>query len=127
MTSLQTERDALVILTRSTRRDISNWELGCKAFEISGKPITQLVEDACRDRLEFAATMQVAALTLARSRPAHYNSSISRSYYAMYHAARAVAFYGHRGDDHQEHSKLPGKLPTDFPEQQKWENELKSA
>ena len=40
-----------------------------------------------------------------------YRASVSRSYYAMYHAMRAAVFVFHGGDDHQEHKILPAKHP----------------
>lgn len=45
---------------------------------------------------------------------AHFRSSISRSYYAMYHAARAVTFAFHQGDDFERHIILPRNLPSDL-------------
>jgi hypothetical protein len=45
----------------------------------------------------------------------------------MYHACRSVVFFVHGGDDHEQHSVLPGKLPNDMPGHAYWQNELKSA
>jgi uncharacterized protein (UPF0332 family) len=53
--------------------------------------------------------------------------TISRAYYAMYHSLRAVAYIYHGGDDHQQHSDLPQRLPSDFPDVAIWGNQLKSA
>ena len=127
MPSLLTERDALVIVTRSPKRDLDQWALGLKACEISGKTLDELVKVACRDRIALADSMLQAAKKLARMRPPHFASSVSRAYYSMYHSARAVAFIGNRGDDFQEHSKLPSAIPVDFPDRDRWENELKNA
>jgi uncharacterized protein (UPF0332 family) len=52
---------------------------------------------------------------------------VGRSYYAMYHAVRAVVFLAYGGDDHEAHAKLPGQLPADFSDRTNWENTLKSA
>jgi hypothetical protein len=45
----------------------------------------------------------------------------------MYHAARAVVYFSHGGDDHQSHSDLPTKLPDDFVDAGLWQNSLKDA
>ncbi|EON16037.1 hypothetical protein C265_29580 [Cupriavidus sp. GA3-3] len=45
----------------------------------------------------------------------------------MYHAARAATYLSYGGDDHEEHSALPGKLPADFPSSDQWRNKLKNA
>jgi hypothetical protein len=44
----------------------------------------------------------------------------------MYQAMRAAVYIAHGGDDHEEHSKLPSHVPTDFPEQD-WQTRLKDA
>jgi len=44
----------------------------------------------------------------------------------MYHAMRACVYLSNEGDDHQEHSKLPQHIPTDFPSGG-WEQILKDA
>ena len=62
-----------------------------------------------------------------RTSPARHRDSISRSYYAMYHAARAVVYLAHQGDDHQEHDQLYKAIPSDFPDVEVWKNELKDA
>jgi len=45
----------------------------------------------------------------------------------MYHAARAVVYLAHQGDDHQEHDQLYKNLPDDFLDVAVWKNELKDA
>lgn len=45
----------------------------------------------------------------------------------MYHSLRACAFVFHGGDDHEEHSKLPTKIPPDFEDRESWGNKLKVA
>jgi uncharacterized protein (UPF0332 family) len=56
-----------------------------------------------------------------------FRSSISRHYYAMYHAARAVTFGTIAGDDHERHSVLPRNLPATFDDPPRREAELTSA
>ncbi|MEY1590689.1 HEPN domain-containing protein [Burkholderia sp. Bmkn7] len=65
---------------------------------------------------------QAAACT-----PPLWRTGVSRAYYSMYHAARASTYLSYGGDDHEEHSALPGKLPTDFPDYEQWRNKLKMA
>jgi hypothetical protein len=45
----------------------------------------------------------------------------------MYHAARAVVYFVNAGDDHEAHTDLPKHIPKDFPDRDRWENEIKSA
>jgi hypothetical protein len=45
----------------------------------------------------------------------------------MYHCFRAVSYYTHGGDDHEEHTVLPSRIPNDFPNRDVWENNLKNA
>lgn len=54
-------------------------------------------------------------------------SSISRSYYGMYHGARALAFLSLEGDDNEGHNELHKGLPEDFPDVEQWRNALKDA
>ena len=89
--------------------------------------IEQLRHQASADRLSLADSFVVTASKLVRSRPAQHRSAISRYYYAMYHAARATVFFVHEGDDHEAHSVLPTKFPSDFPQASYWQNELKFA
>ncbi|MEU5609477.1 HEPN domain-containing protein [Streptomyces sparsogenes] len=56
-----------------------------------------------------------------------YRSSISRHYYAMYHAARAVVFAANRGDDYERHNVLPRNLPTALQDSAVRESELTNA
>ncbi|SFR71243.1 Uncharacterized protein, contains HEPN domain, UPF0332 family [Agromyces sp. CF514] len=61
------------------------------------------------DRLVLAGVHLSAADNLLAG--LQFRSSISRSYYAMYHAARAIAYASHGGDDYEKHSVLPRNLP----------------
>ncbi|PPT84501.1 hypothetical protein XarbCFBP8149_19440 [Xanthomonas arboricola] len=45
----------------------------------------------------------------------------------MYHAARAATFMSYGGDDHEQHTVLPSKLPKDFPDAAQHQNSLKNA
>lgn len=54
-------------------------------------------------------------------------TSISRYYYCMYHAGRAVCYGYHLGDDYQQHSILPKNLPSNLPQQTSWSRSLNEA
>ncbi|WP_084356823.1 HEPN domain-containing protein [Mycolicibacterium wolinskyi] len=84
-----------------------------------------LVRQIVSDRLELAGHHLRTADSLAQL--AAYRSSISRYYYAMYHAARAICFGHHRGDNYQKHSVLPNNLPASLPNAARWANELNDA
>lgn len=56
-----------------------------------------------------------------------FRSSISRHYYAMYHAARAIVFAETPGDDHQRHGDLPRHIPTGMANSAQREAELTAA
>ncbi|MFI0999990.1 HEPN domain-containing protein [Streptomyces galbus] len=58
---------------------------------------------------------------------AQYRSAISRHYYAMYHAARAIVFAENRGDDYERHNVLPRNLPPGLPDSATRESELTDA
>ncbi|MFF5215422.1 HEPN domain-containing protein [Micromonospora sp. NPDC000442] len=82
---------------------------------------------ACADRLRFAEEFLASGRKLLRARPAQYRDAISRNYYGMYHATRALVFFQHGGDDHESHQALPGQIPRDFPDAARWTNALKDA
>ena len=60
-------------------------------------------------------------------KPARWRDAISRSYYAMYHAARSIAYVAHGGDDNEAHESVYKAIPADFVDNEKWQNELKEA
>jgi hypothetical protein len=92
-----------------------------------GQPIEDLIHQAAVDRLKLGAHfLRVATRMSGISRP-DWRSVVGRYYYAMYHSMRAVSYYSFHGDDHQEHNKLPGSLPSDFPNRDIRSNELKDA
>lgn len=62
-----------------------------------------------------------------QSTPPLFRLAINRAYYSLYHAFRATMFFYAKGDDHQDHSELPARLPQDFPNRDVWMNALKNA
>jgi uncharacterized protein (UPF0332 family) len=56
-----------------------------------------------------------------------WRSVVSRAYYAVYSASRAVRYlvYGHIDRDVEDHKKV-GELPNDFPDRASWSTKLVS-
>jgi uncharacterized protein (UPF0332 family) len=88
-------------------------------------PLTGMIRQATSDRMTLSGEhLRVGdALILAQQ----YRSSISRHYYAMYHAARAIVFAVMRGDDYQRHNDLPRNLPPTMTDVATREVELTAA
>ena len=88
-------------------------------------PLAALVRQATIDRLQFAGDHLRAGDNSLFS--AHYRSAISRYYYAMYHASRAIVFAESQGDDHERHQALPRNLPGGWADRPTRESELTDA
>lgn len=120
--------DAHLLRVTQAKADVfERWMEGVYLETSSGQPLPELQDQAVVDRLKLAERFAAAARSQLRSRPPRYRDAISRYYYAMYHGMRAVALFHYKGDDHQEHSALPGRTPPDFPDAARWQNALKSA
>lgn len=99
---------------------------------VAGTNISSMVGSAARARIALARGVLVVADGLVRSASrrssaAAARSAISRYYYAMFQAVRAVVFVAVDGDDHNDHQELPKRLPSSFPQRATWVNELKKA
>lgn len=88
-------------------------------------PLQQLIQQATSDRLGLAGEHLMTADTLVLA--GQFRSSISRHYYAMYHAARAIVFADVGGDDHERHAVLSANLPSNFPDRVSRAAELTDA
>jgi uncharacterized protein (UPF0332 family) len=106
----------------------------CKQAELAAHPTTgsrhpfplaQLVQQVISDRLTLAGEKLRAGDQLIFD--LQFRSAISRHYYAMYHAARAIVFAETKGDDYQQHRVLPRHLPQGLPDMRKHEQELVDA
>lgn len=53
--------------------------------------------------------------------------AVTRFYYAMYHAMRAVVFLEYDGDDYEDHRTLHTKPVGALPAASQWQNKLKNA
>jgi uncharacterized protein (UPF0332 family) len=117
----------LLNFTKGNNQTIKGMEYGIYLATQSGLTLDQLIESASRDRFHLArGFLRSARQAFSQPNP-NCRVALARSYYAMYHAARSVAFFVHRGDDHESHQELPRNLPKDFVERTRWENEIKTA
>lgn len=124
---LSAQDSALLRVGKASKKDLKLYGEAAHLTKLMSKTISQLCEQVCVDRLAMADRLVLTGNKLMRTRPVEYRSAVSRYYYAMYHSVRAVVYYVHGGDDHQEHSTLPTKLPQDFPNNNIWLNDLKDA
>lgn len=106
---------------------ITNWGEGVFIEAETGQTVTQLLHRATVDRFELALDFRRRSRQLFTPPANNYRDAVSRLYYAMYHAARAVVFFANRGDDNQDHQVLPASIPADFPNTAIWANRLKTA
>jgi uncharacterized protein (UPF0332 family) len=117
----------LLLICKGDAKSIQNFGFGIYAHNKYGHDLDALLEQATRDRFQFAQeNLKWARSALSGSDP-KFRMGLARAYYAMYHAARAVVFLVERGDDFQAHSELPKHLPQNFPNRAQWENNLKNA
>lgn len=109
------------------RKDLAAFRYG--AYLVGGNvdTIVSLEFEACTNRFRLAQGFATTGDRLMRSKSPDYRSAISRYYYSMYHAMRAVVFLVSKGDDHEQHSELPRHTPSDFTDRDVWENRLKDA
>jgi uncharacterized protein (UPF0332 family) len=106
---------------------IGYWKEGVSLENDSGKTINELILQTAIGRWRLAYDHRYHANRLLSSNPPHYRSAVSRYYYAMYHSLRACVYIYNMGDDFQEHSKLPLKIPADFPQSMEWQIKMKNA
>ena len=76
----------LIRLTKATNSQIDNWKEGVSLEKDAGRTIPELINKAAADRWYFAYEHRHNANKLLNSKPPLYRSTISRYYYAMYHA-----------------------------------------
>lgn len=119
--------DDLLFVSKSPKERLDYLAAGASLVERTGRNVKQLRCKAARDRIELAAAFLRDAKAGATNGVNMNRTTVSRAYYAMYHALRAATFLSHGGDDNEEHTKLPSKLPQDFPDAARWQDELKSA
>ncbi len=119
-------KDVLYV-SKSNQKTLELLKSGASLEKRTGYEIDALVEKATADRLDLSERLRRAAKAATMGNQRSFRSATSRAYYSMYHALRATAYFVHKGDDHEEHQKLPSGIPNDFPNRQGWENDLKNA
>ena len=119
--------DHLSALATMKKRDLDGLKRGVWLEQTFGCTISELELRIARDRFALARQCLAMAKRVLQMQPGSYRLAVGRSYYAMYHAVRSVAFAAHGGDDFEAHDKLPGHLPADFADRALWENRLKTA
>ena len=117
----------LLLISKARADKIRSFALGVLLVDRGKSSIERLCIRVAKDRFKLAKSKLRDAVQAASCNPALWRTGVSRAYYAMYHAARSVTYLAHGGDDHEEHSMLPGKLPPDFPDSDQWRNKLKMA
>ncbi|MGE8565258.1 MULTISPECIES: HEPN domain-containing protein [Achromobacter] len=117
----------LLLVSKSNQETLRGFARGVQLTTRSGRSIHELQVRVALDRLKLANLHLRQASAAARAKAPHHRATVSRAYYAMYHAARAVTYLAIGGDDHEGHSVLPMKLPADFPDCDEWKNRLKIA
>jgi uncharacterized protein (UPF0332 family) len=117
----------LLPISKYKKNQIDLLRNGSRIEQATGRSIGELLLQACVARHSLAGHFLKSAEMLLKLRPARHRDGISRSYYSMYHAARAVVYLAKQGDDHQEHDQVYKFLPSDFPDMETWQNELKEA
>jgi uncharacterized protein (UPF0332 family) len=117
----------MVRVATAKKQRLLDWQEGVSLESAAVRTIEELRQRAVADRLELAYDFRRRANRVMVGNPPLYRDAVSRYYYAMYHAMRAVVYFVERGDDHQEHRDLPPMTPDDFPQASNWRNELKSA
>ncbi len=118
---------ALIRVSKARRRDIAAWNEALHLERLSGRAIEDLRQRSTADRWQLANVFRRQGDRMMSATPPFYRDAVSRFYYSMYHAMRAVVFFVHGGDDHQEHSTLPAHTPADFTNAAIWQNALKDA
>jgi uncharacterized protein (UPF0332 family) len=117
----------LLLISKAKLEKLKNFADGVNLCRRARSSIPRLRSRVAKDRLKLARSQLGDAVRAASLTPRLRRAAISRAYYAMYHAARAATYLSYGGDDHEEHSALPSKLPSDFPDLDQWRNKLKSA
>jgi uncharacterized protein (UPF0332 family) len=118
---------ALSRVLEASKKEHAAWREGRHLEHSSSRAIEDLHARATADRLALAGRFRRQADRMMTARPPLYRDAVSRYYYAMYHAMRAVVFYIEEGDDYQAHSELPKHTPKDFQDAELWRNALKDA
>lgn len=89
----RTSHQVLRRIAEASRVQLVAYKEGVYLTTTSGWSIDDLRHEATSDRMELARHFLGIGDKLLRTRPAQHRSAISRYYYCMYHALRAVVFF----------------------------------
>src|SRR5262249_20689326 len=117
----------LLLISKAKTDKLDAFSAGVSIKTRTRRTIPQLVVKATVARLTFALSILRSAERNVESMSPVFRSAVSQAYYSMYHTLRAVCYYVHGGDDHEKNLTIPSKIPADFPDRAKWENDLKRA
>lgn len=123
--SLPPRQQALLRVSKGTRDDHAQWNLGAYLREQLAVDLDGARHQAVLDRLNLARRFLAGARAAFESD--RYRDATSRAYYAAYHAFRAATFKATGGDDHEKHADLPNHLPEDLPDPAASKNGLTTA
>ncbi len=121
------DADILQRVSEASQKLRANWNEGISLEGRSGHTLDELRHRSVADRLALAQDARRRARLLHTLNPPMHRDAISRYYYSLYHAFRAVAYFVNDGDDYEEHSRLPTGIPDDFGNADEWRNRLKHA
>lgn len=117
----------LLLISKAPKERLQHFAEGVQFSSRSGKSIQQLKMQVASDRLSLARLLLKDANSAAKAELELSRTVVSRAYYAMYHATRAATYLYYGGDDNEQHSVLPTKMPPDFPNSDVWRTRLKDA
>ncbi len=119
--------EELLKLLKCKKSDLDRMRDGVRIEALLGHTLNALIVQGATDRYVLAKTFLASAKKEHASRPGRFRDAISRSYYAMYHAARAAAYLNKGGDDYEHHSKVSSGLPPTLANLGIWQNEFNDA
>jgi uncharacterized protein (UPF0332 family) len=120
-------RDVLQRVSTGSKNNLVAWAEGVSLQTRSARSLEELQRRAVADRFALAVDFRRRGRAIQATGDGMYRDAISRYYYCLYHVFRAVAFFDGQGDDNQEHRVLPRVIPDDFPQAERWKNDLKRA
>lgn len=115
-------------ITKLAAHDAELLREGVSHESALARTLADLSMQVVADRMTLAMAFLDMGDVCKRSRHDLARSAISRYYYAMYHAMRAVSYSFFGGDDHEKHTELGDKgVPKDFPNRAAAKNDLRDA
>lgn len=98
-------------------------EITDAAAPLDTAKLEEIINELTADRFIFAREIFETAKTFDITTTGGQKAAISRSYYAMYQASRAIIFHYERSDI-DSHSALPERIPEQLPNQKHWSDRL---